>query len=105
MKENIVERRLIRRCARAPFTVLCIKAEALGKGWPDRILLAYNHRVAFVELKRPGGIRGPRQRLVRKMLRALGFECEFLASPAAVDLFMDDFLNRCWSSLCDEPRL
>jgi hypothetical protein len=93
VKEETVERRLQRRCARAPFTVLCVKGEPLGKGWPDRILLAYPGRVAFAELKRPRGPRRPRQQIIAALLRSLGFQCDFLDSLRAVDQFMDDFLT------------
>ncbi len=93
MKEDTVEKRLQRRCAHAPFTVLCIKAEVLGKGWPDRILLAYPGCIAFAELKRPLGPRRPRQQLLGALLRSLGFQCQFLDSLLAVDLFMDQFLR------------
>jgi hypothetical protein len=93
VKEDTVERRLQRRCARAPFTVLCVKGEPLGTGWPDRILFAYSGRVAFAELKRPGGPRRRRQEIIGALLRALGFNCEFLDSLEAVDVFMDDFLS------------
>jgi hypothetical protein len=94
VKEDTVERRLQRRCARAPFTVLCVKGEPLGTGWPDRILLAYSGRIAFVELKRPGGLRRRRQEIIGAMLRALGFECDVLDSLEAVDRFMDDFVSK-----------
>ena len=92
MKEDTVEKRLQRRCARAPFTVLCVKAEVLGKGWPDRILLAYPGRVAFAELKRPKGPRRPRQIFIGALLRSLGFHCEFLDSLPGVDVFVDHFI-------------
>ncbi len=94
MRELNVEQHLQRRCKRARYPILCIKGEALGKGWPDRILLAYPKQIAFVELKRPRGFRGSRQVYVRALLKSLGFPCEFIDTKESVDAFMDWFIYK-----------
>ena len=95
MRELNIEQHLQRRCKRARITTLCIKGEALGKGWPDRIVLACWRQVAFIELKRPLRFRASRQRFVRALLKSLGFYCEFLDSKEKVDEFMDYFEGQC----------
>ena len=95
MRELNVEQYLQRRCKRSSYTILCVKGEPLGNGWPDRVLLAYPKQIAFVELKRPQGFRARRQMFVRAMLKTLGFPCEFLDTKESVDKFMDWFEYKC----------
>lgn len=74
MKEATVEAILV--TAARLHGVMAVK---LGyDGMPDRMLLAPGGRVAFVELKRPGGRVRPLQRLVLKRLRRLGFRAEIV---------------------------
>ena len=56
--------------------------------------------------KRPRGPRRPRQVLIGKMLRCLGFRCEFIDTLDAVDDFVDRFLLGCERSpysITEEP--
>ncbi len=54
---------------------LCLKWESPGYvGVPDRMILLPGGRVLFVEMKAPGKKERPRQRVVQRLLRDLGFE-------------------------------
>lgn len=53
---------------------LCLKFESPGyTGVPDRIILLPGGKVLFAETKQPGKKEGPRQRLVHRIFRGLGF--------------------------------
>ncbi len=69
------------------------KCEKIGKGWPDRVVLAWKARIAFVELKRPDGKLGTRQRLIAKMLRALGFDVFCLYSVEEVEAWLEGWFK------------
>ncbi len=48
-----------------------------NSGWPDRVYFCGPPpRVCFVEYKRPGESRNPRQRYIGGLLRAFGFEVQ-----------------------------
>ncbi len=85
--ENALVRGVKRRRAIAP------KGERLGKGWPDRIVLAFPGRVAFVELKRPGGALRLRQHVIAKLLRRLGFDVYCLSSVAEVEAWLHEWFG------------
>ena len=70
-----------------------IKAERLGRGFPDRMLLASDGRICFVELKRPGQDLRPAQRMVAKWLRRLGFLVVKLNTPKEVKAFLSEWLD------------
>lgn len=54
---------------------LCLKWESPGYvGVPDRMILLPGGYILFVELKAPGKKERPRQRVVQRILRDLGFE-------------------------------
>ena len=69
------------------------KAEKLGKGWPDRIVLAYPGRIAFVELKRTGGTIRKRQKLIGKLLRRLGFTVVYLFTIEEVEAWLNEWFG------------
>ena len=71
IKEEIVEKRLKRRCEKLGW--LCLKLDPTAKkGIPDRMVVAHGI-VAFVELKRPkGGRLEPLQVHWQSMLASLG---------------------------------
>jgi len=54
----------------------CVLLKLQIKGWPDRILLAPNGRVAFIEFKREGGELKPLQRYFLRLLRTMKFRAE-----------------------------
>ncbi len=85
MLERAVEKHFVDLCQR--YRILQLKAEALGKNWPDRLLLVPGGKIAWVELKRPGQEQRPGQWFVCQMLRHLGFTFEKLDSIEAVDEF------------------
>ncbi len=91
MLEKSVESALVRgvkkRRAIAP------KGEKLGKGWPDRIVLAYPGRIAFVELKRIGGTIRKRQKLIGKLLRSLGFTVVYLFTVEDVEVWLNEWFE------------
>ena len=69
------------------------KCERIGKGWPDRVVLAREGRIAFVELKRPDGRLGVRQRLIAKMLEALGFDVFCLYTKEEVETWLEGWFR------------
>jgi len=92
MRERVVETALVREAeARG---VWAVKLAAPGHaGFPDRVCLASGGRVAFVELKRPGGAPRALQRWVHRRLRDLGFRVVVIDSPAAAIAFFDEWLG------------
>ncbi len=90
MSEHSIEQHLVRQVsARGAW---CVKGENTV-GFPDRIVLASHGRVAFVELKAPGGRFRSVQRRVCHGLKALGFRVEVLYSNEDVDAFVEDFFG------------
>ncbi len=90
MSEHAIEQHLVRQIsARGAW---CVKGENTV-GFPDRILLASHGRVAFVELKTPGGQNSVVQKRVQRALRSLGFRVEVLWSREEVDEFLEDFFG------------
>ena len=72
MLEREIERKLTARIK--ALGGLCLKFESPGyTGVPDRLILLPGGRMAFVELKQSGKRERPRQRIVQKRLRELGF--------------------------------
>ncbi len=91
MLEITNERRLQRVCRDKG--ARCLKAECLGTGFPDRIVIARGGRVAFIELKRQGTKLRPAQRLWKKRLDALGHDVFTLDSPEAIDIWATMFFR------------
>jgi len=81
--ESSIETTFLNRMS--PLGVLCMKAEGLGKGWPDRILISHDARVAFVELKKKGKKPEPAQKGVHRKLRSRGFSVFLVDCIADID--------------------
>lgn len=72
MREKDIERILIREVRKR--NGLALKFISLGvNGVPDRLVLLQDGRMAFIELKVPGGKMRPIQIKRKKQLEALGF--------------------------------
>ena len=73
MREKVIEQKLcreVRRCGG-----LALKFVSPGfNGMPDRLLLFYGGRVAFCEVKAPGGKPRPLQVHRMEQLREMGFK-------------------------------
>lgn len=70
-----------------------VKGERLGKGWPDRIVLAWPRKIAFVELKRLDGKMGRRQKAIRKLLISLGFDFYCLYTREEVENWLSEWFS------------
>ena len=82
MLEKNIEQALIRAVRNTGG--LCLKFVSPGwDGAPDRICLWPGGRIAFVELKRPGGKVRPLQWTRLEQLRALGFRADVVDSLEA----------------------
>lgn len=62
-------------------------------GMPDRIVLLPGGRCVFVELKDVTAGLNPRQRVVHKLLRELGFRVERINTPEKLETLMFDLYN------------
>lgn len=72
MQEKEIERKLKKRVE--AMGCLCLKFESPGfVGVPDRIILMPGGEALFVETKAPGKKERPRQELVQKKFRSMGF--------------------------------
>ena len=63
----------------------------LVTGLPDRLYLLPGGVVAFVEVKTTGKKATPRQLIVHKKLRELGFRVEVLDSKEGINNFINSF--------------
>ena len=92
MSEKQIERALIKAVKDAGG--LCLKWVSPGwDGAPDRIvLLEVNHigRIAFVEVKAPGGKVRKIQRVRHKQLRKLGFKVFVLDDPNYIPMIIEE---------------
>ena len=91
MKESVVERYLTRRVKACGG--LCYKwVSPSNSGVPDRIVLL-NRRVAFVELKRPGGKPRPLQKYVLGQLSSHGYHTAVVDSCPGADLLIEEMMG------------
>lgn len=63
-----------------------------NNGVPDRIVV-YKGKCYFVELKKPGEDLKPRQKVVKKHFKKLGFEVYKIDSVELVDKFVKEVLQ------------
>jgi hypothetical protein len=66
-----------------------LKGDGLKIGFPDLIAI-WNHGVAFLEVKRPGGKLSPHQTLMHVKLNQLGFTPAVVTSPEEAFAFLVD---------------
>lgn len=89
MRESTLERRLVKEVE--GIGGLAIKWAAPGhRGVPDRVVVLPGGRVAFVEMKAPGGQPRPLQRKWHKTLRGLGHTVAVIDSLEGIDSFVKD---------------
>lgn len=69
---------------------LCEKWISGTAGWPDRIVLLPDGKVAFVEVKAPGKVPRKLQLRRHKKLRTLGFKVYVLDSLDEIGGIIDD---------------
>lgn len=81
MLEKDLERKL-RYAVETGLQGRCMKWVSPGnRGVPDRIVLLPGGRVAFVEMKRPGGRTDPLQEYWHNQLRSLGYPVYVIYTP------------------------
>lgn len=91
MVEKELERKLKKRVEE--LGCLCLKFESPGyTGVPDRIILLPGGSVVFVEMKAPGRKERPRQKLVHRIFRMLGFK---VMSPIDSEAGIDQVCSVC----------
>lgn len=87
MNEKILERKL--REAVKSLGGLALKfASPFYTGMPDRIILMEGGKQYFVEVKSTGETPTPRQRIVHKSLRKMGFEVWVIDAPEILQEFL-----------------
>ena len=69
------------------------------RGWPDRLVILPDGRVAFVELKTKGGQVAPQQQVRRDQLQALGQSHAFIWTREGVDRWCRVEKNRQYDSV------
>ena len=72
MREKLVEQALVRAVLKRGG--LCPKFVSSTAGWPDRMILMPGGRMAFAELKAPGGKPRLLQLYMHQQLRTLGYK-------------------------------
>lgn len=86
-KEKNLEDKLIRGCK--TLGALCEKYPPIfWAGVPDRLIIAPNGAVIWVEMKAPNGVLSPIQRKVHKALKARKQRVEVLYSDEHVQIFL-----------------
>jgi hypothetical protein len=66
-----------------------LKGDGLKIGFPDLIAI-WNHGVAFLEVKRPGGKLSPQQLIMHVRLNELGFTPAVVTSPGEAFAFLKE---------------
>ena len=88
-KESSIEKSLVRQCKAKG--IMCLKLVPISQiGFPDRTLLR-NGRVAFVEVKKPGGKVAPQQKAWHRLLAMFGCPVWVVSSVAEFDQIFERF--------------
>jgi hypothetical protein len=96
VKEHTIEATFIREGERRDVVVVKFAVDGRA-GFPDRICLTRDNRVAFAEIKKPGEEPDPRQRYVIAALRARGFRVAVIDQHRQCRQFFEEWLG------CSEP--
>ncbi|MBG9786995.1 nuclease [Brevibacillus laterosporus] len=90
MRESVLERKL--KMAVESVGGECLKFTSPGRrGVPDRICLFKNSRMAFVEMKAPGGKLHPLQEKCKRDFEKLGFQVWVIDSEVGIRDFVEGF--------------
>ena len=92
MREREIERKLVEAVKRAGG--IAPKFTSPGyNGVPDRLLLLPSGKLAFAEVKAPGGKLRPLQVRRKRQLEALGFPVYKIDSPEQIGGIIDEILS------------
>ena len=93
MTEKQIEQALVKAVKAAGG--MCPKLISPGtNGMPDRMALAPGGRIAFIEVKAPGGHPRPLQAWRHEQLRALGFPVYVLDDPEQIPALVKEVMPR-----------
>jgi hypothetical protein len=88
MNEKLIERKLRESVKKMGGVALKFFSSSFT-GLPDRIILMPGGRASFAEIKTTGKRPTPRQRVVIRFLRKLGFTCEVLDGQESLNHFLE----------------
>lgn len=92
MQEKEIEKRFKRAIEKKGG--LCFKWVSPGtRGVPDRIVLLPGGKMYLVEMKRPGGVCSPVQKLLHKKIEALGTRVYVVASDEEADRLLEEWAH------------
>ena len=95
MLEAAIERAVV-EYARSK-KVVAIKLSTNGihgtSGWPDRLFLAPERRMLWIEFKQPGKVPTPRQEAKLELLRWMGWSPQVVDSVAQGKALIDNLIN------------
>ena len=88
MRERDVEKKLIDEVKKRGG--LCEKWTSGTVGWPDRIIILPDGKIAFAELKAPGKKLRPLQERRKRQLESLGFSVFCIDNPESIGGVLDE---------------
>jgi hypothetical protein len=101
---SLLESDIEKACVRIAFNSDCILLKIQGtKGWPDRVLVTPNGRVAFLEFKRPGGRLTALQDFTLCKLQEMRHRAEKVDSVEEFRLILADLLHPLGSRTNTKP--
>lgn len=68
-------------------TMGMLLGDGLKKGFPD-LLCVWNHGIALIEVKRPGGRLSPEQKQIHETLSEMGFQPVVVTTPEEAFLYL-----------------
>ncbi len=86
-REKFTEQKLVKEVKKRGG--LCEKWNSGTSGWPDRIVILPEGKLAFVEVKAPGKEPRPLQLHRHEQLRSLGYKVYVLDSPEQIGGILD----------------